>query len=138
MTGGDGMTKRSVTALFAALAVVLAVFSLAFYLGRSTVPFDVAVDTVKRPAVYDSAALVSDAAVQNSVLSEPGQVDLNAATEQELTMLPGIGPTLAGRIIAYRTQYGRFSAPEQLMDVKGIGQATYDGVKDYLYVEEQP
>ena len=133
------MTKRALTAILAGLAAVLAVFSLAFYLGRSSVPFEIAVDTVKRPAVYDSAALVSRGA-ETEDEEEPAalMIDLNAATADELAMLPGIGPALAGRIIEYRAEYGRFSAPEQIMDVKGIGEATYEAIKDYLYVEELP
>ncbi len=52
-----------------------------------------------------------------------GKVDLNLAGEQELDELPGVGPVLAERIIAYRAQNGPFASVEQLLEVPGIGQA---------------
>ena len=53
-----------------------------------------------------------------------GQVNLNTATEQQLEALPGIGPSLARRIIAYREQNGPFRRVEDLERVKGIGPST--------------
>lgn len=50
-------------------------------------------------------------------------VDLNTADEQGLQALDGIGPALAGRIVAHRDQVGSFNSVEQLEDVSGIGPA---------------
>ena len=52
-------------------------------------------------------------------------VDLNRATEAELDALPGVGPVLAGRIVAWREEHGAFSAVEELLEVSGIGTATF-------------
>jgi competence protein ComEA len=52
-----------------------------------------------------------------------GPVDLNTATVQQLDALPGIGPVLAGRIVAWRTEHGRFTSVDQLSEVSGIGDA---------------
>ena len=52
-------------------------------------------------------------------------VDLNRATARELQELPGIGPALAERIVAFRTERGPFAKPEELMEVSGIGAKTY-------------
>lgn len=52
---------------------------------------------------------------------DDGVVSLNQATSDELQALPGIGPALAGAIIAYREEHGPFTALEQLDDVPGIG-----------------
>ncbi len=49
------------------------------------------------------------------------QVPLNTATEEQLERLPGVGPSMAGRILAYRRQAGRFEKVEDLMMVTGIG-----------------
>lgn len=49
------------------------------------------------------------------------KVDLNSATQAELDALPGVGPVLAGRILAWRTEHGRFSRVEELGEVSGIG-----------------
>lgn len=48
-------------------------------------------------------------------------LDLNRASFAQLLKLPGIGPTLAERILAYRQEHGPFRAVEELLNVKGIG-----------------
>ena len=63
-------------------------------------------------------------------------LDLNRATLEELMTLPRIGEKLAQRILDYRAQYGRFSAPEQLMDVEGIGERTFEGLRELVTVED--
>lgn len=61
-------------------------------------------------------------------------VNLNAATEAELEALPGIGPTTAQKIIAYRESRGSFTTTEELKDVPGIGDAKFDQLKDLVTV----
>ncbi|MDX1675866.1 MAG: helix-hairpin-helix domain-containing protein [Longimicrobiales bacterium] len=51
-------------------------------------------------------------------------LDINRASAEELITLPGIGPVLAARIVAYRDSVGRFDAVSTLVEVKGIGPAT--------------
>lgn len=63
-----------------------------------------------------------------------GKVNINTATAAELDTLPGIGPAYAGRIIDYRTSHGGFKSPEEIMNVKGIGQKTYDKFKDRISI----
>jgi competence protein ComEA len=63
-----------------------------------------------------------------------GKLNLNRATAQELEALPGIGPTLAQRIIDYRTQHGFFGSVEELTEVKGIGPAVLENVRDLVTV----
>lgn len=55
----------------------------------------------------------------------PGLLDLNRATLSELDALPGIGPVLAGRIVAERSRLGRFRSREDLFAVPGIGPKLY-------------
>ncbi|MCR4401815.1 MAG: helix-hairpin-helix domain-containing protein [Firmicutes bacterium] len=62
------------------------------------------------------------------------RVNINTAGLAELESLPGIGPTLARRIIDYRGANGRFENPEQLTDVPGIGQAKFEALKDLITV----
>lgn len=64
-----------------------------------------------------------------SAADEAGKLDLNAATQVELEALPGIGATLAGRIIEWRAANGRFGAVEDLAKVSGIGAATVERLR---------
>ncbi len=61
-----------------------------------------------------------------------GPVNLNRASLQDLDRLPGVGPTTAERIVAYRTENGPFSQPEDLLNVKGIGPAKFDRMRAFV------
>jgi competence protein ComEA len=50
-------------------------------------------------------------------------VDLNVATAAQLDALPGIGPATAAAIVEYRTRHGRFVTVDELVEVRGIGEA---------------
>lgn len=59
-------------------------------------------------------------------------VNVNTATLSELEALPRVGPTMAQRIIDWRTANGRFAVAEDLLAVPGIGAKTLDGFRDQL------
>jgi len=61
-------------------------------------------------------------------------VNVNTASVQELTALPGIGEVKAGAIISYRESRGPFQAKDELMNVDGIGPSTYEGLRDLITV----
>ncbi len=63
-----------------------------------------------------------------------GLININTATLAELETLPRIGPAIAQRIIDYRTANGPFTSIEQIMNVKGIGPATFAQLKDLITV----
>jgi competence protein ComEA len=63
-----------------------------------------------------------------------GKVNINTADEAELDTLPRVGPATAARIIAWREANGRFTAIEDLMNVTGIGDKTFEGMKDLVTV----
>lgn len=63
-----------------------------------------------------------------------GVVDLNRADATALETLPGIGPALAARIIAWRAEHGRFASVEDLLDVSGIGDAKFADLRDRVRV----
>jgi len=60
--------------------------------------------------------------------------DLNAMTVEELAELPGIGPALAERIAAYRTEHGPFRTVEELLEVSGIGEKKLEDLRDRVTV----
>ncbi len=61
-------------------------------------------------------------------------VDLNLSPADSLELIPGIGPVLASRIVAYRDSIGRYEKPEDVMAVQGIGYTTYEKIKSYIKV----
>ena len=63
------------------------------------------------------------------------KVNINTATSEELQSLPGIGESIANRIITYRKENGKFSKIEDLTNVSGIGEAKFNNIKSYLYVK---
>ena len=63
-----------------------------------------------------------------------GKVNLNSATVAQLEELPGIGPSLAARIVEHRQKNGAFKSVEDLMAVRGIGEKNFTKIQSYLTV----
>jgi competence protein ComEA len=63
-----------------------------------------------------------------------GPLDLNTATQSGLDSLPGIGPVLAERIVAWRTQHGRFTSVDELAEVPGIGPKALERLRPLVRV----
>ncbi len=66
--------------------------------------------------------------------SENTLVNINSASKEELKSLPGIGDGIAGKIIDYRTEKGRFTCIEDVMKVSGIKDKLFAKIKDYITV----
>lgn len=67
--------------------------------------------------------------------STTAKININTATAEQLMTLKGIGQTRAEDIIAYREKHGSFQKPEDIMQVDGIKQGTYDKMKDNISVQ---
>lgn len=65
-------------------------------------------------------------------------VNLNTATVTELMQLPRIGQKTAERIVAFRKEHGGFQRPEELMNVKGIGEKSFSRLKPFLALASAP
>lgn len=63
-----------------------------------------------------------------------GPIDLNTATAEELDTLPGVGPATAQAILDYRGQHGRFRSVDELLEVRGIGDAKLAGLRSKVQV----
>ncbi|MFO7881801.1 MAG: helix-hairpin-helix domain-containing protein [Kosmotogaceae bacterium] len=66
----------------------------------------------------------------NDKLNE--KININIAGKDELKELPGIGDVLAQRILDYRKQFGQFSSSEEIMNVSGIGEKTYESIRELI------
>lgn len=76
---------------------------------------------------------------EDALTAEAGgvwRVDVNGASAAELSVLPGIGPSLAGRIVELRERRGGFGRVEELDDVRGIGVKRLAGVRPWVRVGE--
>ncbi len=76
-------------------------------------------------AAVDSAAGGEKASVK---------VNINLAGQRELEELPGIGPTLAERILSYREKKGGFKSVDELKQVSGIGEKKFEELRDYIEI----
>lgn len=67
-----------------------------------------------------------------TVAESAQRVDLNSAGSEELQSLPGVGPALAARIVAFRQENGPFRTVDDLLAVKGIGPKMLEKLRDKL------
>jgi len=85
------------------------------------------------PSGEDTRALSGPAA--GGVRTEQLRVNPNTADVEELMRLPGIGPTRAQDIVAYREEHGPFRSVDEVQNVAGIGPKTFAKIRPYLVVE---
>ncbi len=64
-----------------------------------------------------------------------GVVNINTADAAALSLLPGVGPSTAGRIVEFRTENGEFEAVADLMLVRGIGERSFERMRSYVTIE---
>jgi competence protein ComEA len=82
-----------------------------------------------------SASAAAPSAPESEDAATGGLLNLNAATTAELEELPGIGPSLAKAIVAFREAHGPFVNPDELLDVPGIGPSKLAGLRDLVVCE---
>jgi competence protein ComEA len=63
-----------------------------------------------------------------------GRININTATAAQLDLLPGVGPSIARRIIDHRRKNGLFRKPEDLIEVEGISEKTFERMRPYVTV----
>jgi competence protein ComEA len=79
---------------------------------------------------------VALAGVISVYAGEVAKININTASAEELTQLKGIGPSHAAKIVEYREKNGPFKLPEDVMQVPGIGQKTFENNKGMILVEK--
>lgn len=92
------------------------------------------VEDVLNEEVTEDEQLV-ESIPEGNTKSEKRIVNINKATQTELETLPGIGPSIALKIINYREENGKFSSIEDLKNVNGIGDSKFENIKNYICVK---
>jgi competence protein ComEA len=82
------------------------------------------------------AVMVLFVTVPVVLAQEAEKININTAAVEELTQLDQIGPSYAARIVEYRERKGPFQKPADIMQVKGIGQKTWEANADRITVED--
>lgn len=100
----------------------------------AAMPESGATETASASTTVAESGAVTAATHAAETAAADGRINLNTATLEELDSLPGIGPATAKLILEYRQQYGGFATPEEIKNVKRIGDKTYEKLKDHIRV----
>jgi comEA protein len=100
-------------------------YSHSFYSGRLEMGRKIAVDEI---GITENTAV--------SAADVIGKIDINTAETEELMLLPSVGEGRAEDIIEYREENGDFSCIEDIMQVSGIGEKTFEEIKEQITVGE--
>ena len=131
------MKERKIALVLLMLTLTFAGFCVGLFIGKQREPASVTIYTTKTltAAVSEStAAPESPPESTQGAAYVDGLLDINLASVEDLTTLPGIGPALAQRIVDYREQNGRFSSVEELRNISGIGEKRLSAILEYITV----
>lgn len=127
------MRKPGISPLLV-ITILFTVFSTGFFLGRNqnrnTVSVSLPAEFMTVPSVTTEPERAETE--ETRVISFP--ISINDADKESLMALPGIGEVLAQRILDYRDENGAFSAPEELLNVEGIGKKRLEEILDLITI----
>lgn len=84
---------------------------------------------------YEASHIENNNKDNNSNLSsslKTQKININKATQAELEIIPGVGPSTALKILEYRKENGKFNSIEDIKNISGIGTAKYEKMKEYI------
>ena len=117
------------------ILIIIALFLLAFIVGYNAF----FIPEVYTPTVIYTNSTYEETSEQslnndNGTYINNNKININTAESSELCTLPGISTTLSSRIIEYRTSIGNFSSIEEIKNVSGIGEKTFENIRDFICV----
>lgn len=143
------MKEKKLPLIAYGLLLACLAFSLGYLLGHGNGTTQINVTAAPQTAAAASESAASEStsdsstsavrsALTRSAPSADSPLNINGATAEDLTQLPGIGLELAERIVAYRRQNGPFWSTEQIMDVEGIGEKRYAEIAPLITIGGTP
>ena len=125
----NNQTAKKPLSAYERIVLIIALICVGVLFAFKAISMQVQPDKVITYTVNNSAV----STVSQESLSE--KVNINTADKERLTSLKGIGESKAEAIISYREANGPFSDITELMNVDGIGQKTFENIKDMICVE---
>ena len=89
------------------------------------------------PRLRDDPIVLENVRIVRPTFRDAKEIDLNTASIEELVRLPGIGQVLAGRIVAYREEHGRFASIDELIAVSGIGPVVLEEIRTLVTIDSE-
>ena len=120
--------KKTAVILMICITAIFVFISLGIFIGRNTKD-----GTISVHAAHSRRSEIIDA----DETTPRGLININTATVTELQELPGIGEATAKEIIKYRNENGLFETKRELMKVKGIGEKTYEELKNMITIKDE-
>ncbi|HEY1558032.1 MAG TPA: helix-hairpin-helix domain-containing protein [Kofleriaceae bacterium] len=125
----------SISKLTRRLGSLAAIGLLAAAMGGSWSTASAAPSAVVVPAAAGTAGATGATAKKSNHKELSGKLNLNTATEDQLMLLPSIGPSKAERVVAWRKKNGGFKRTADLRRVKGFGYKTFKRLEPYLDIK---
>ncbi len=142
-------TKNETRVILFVITVLVTGFSIKFYkqvLNSPSVRFDytsedsvfksLSVNKVNQDkSVSNDSVKTGIESNENADIRSEGLLNINTATRSDLIDLPGIGESIADKIISYRERNKKFKRAEDLMNISGIGKKKFDKLKSQIKAE---
>ena len=126
------LSTRTVIALMSCMILIL-LFYIAGSKAINELNFQKFID---ESTVAVTSSLETTVKADETTTSQKMKIDINTDNVSVLCQLPGIGQSKAQLILEYRKRNGDFQKIEELMKVKGIGETTFNNLKDYIYINK--